>query len=223
GRPEHRHCRDLAASQFNSKRGQPLGLIVAPTVFDRYILALGEPGFFQALAECTHPVRVAVGRCWMQKADHRHRSLRARRHRPYCCAAKPRDEVPPFHSITSSARARSGAGTVMPSALAVLILMTSWKRVGCSTGKSAGWAPLRILSTYTAALRKRSAYIAEYDISPPSSTNQRGTETAGAAINLYHEAPTRTVGDLEDLIWSSACATAAVCADAGALASAVVR
>src|SRR6202043_1850080 len=78
------------------------------------------------------------------------------------------------HSITSSARARSVAGTVMPSALAVFILMTSWKRVGCSTGKSAGWAPLRILSTYTAALRKRSAYIAEYDISPPSSANQIG-------------------------------------------------
>src|SRR6476646_3834236 len=80
----------------------------------------------------------------------------------------------PAHSITSSARASSVAGTVMPSALAVFILMTSWKRVGCSTGKSAGWAPLRILSTYTAALRKRSAYIAEYDISPPSSANQRG-------------------------------------------------
>ena len=59
---------------------------------------------------------------------------------------------PPDHSITSSARARSAAGTVMPSALAVFILMTSWKRVGCSIGKSAGWAPLRILSTYTAAL-----------------------------------------------------------------------
>src|SRR5436190_15245268 len=43
-----------------------------------------------------------------------------------------------IHSITSSARARSVAGTVMPSALAVFILMTSWKRVGCSTGKSAG-------------------------------------------------------------------------------------
>src|SRR5215475_9643934 len=83
------------------------------------------------------------------------------------------------HSITSSARASSVGGTVMPSALAVFILMTSWKRVGCSTGKSAGWAPLRILSTYTAALRKRTAYTAEYDISPPSSTNQRGTETAG--------------------------------------------
>jgi hypothetical protein len=29
------------------------------------------------------------------------------------------------------------------------------------------------------SLAKRSAYIAEYDISPPSSANQRGTETAG--------------------------------------------
>src|SRR5262245_35385656 len=57
------------------------------------------------------------------------------------------DELAPLHSITSSARASSVAGTVMPSALAVFILMTSWKRVRCSTGKSAGWAPLRILST----------------------------------------------------------------------------
>src|SRR6516165_4663203 len=105
--------------------------------------------------------------------------LRARCERPRRSRAKQRDERAAVHSITSSARARSVAGTVMPSALAVFILMTSWKRVGCSTGKSAGWAPLRILSTYTAALRKRSAYIAEYDISPPSSTNQRGTETAG--------------------------------------------
>ena len=67
-------------------------------------------------------------------------------------APEQRDELALSHSITSSARVRSAAGTVMPSALAVFILMTSWKRVGCSTGKSAGWAPLRILSTYTAAL-----------------------------------------------------------------------
>src|SRR5205085_9542210 len=91
----------------------------------------------------------------------------------------PQGGHPPHHSITSSARRRNDSGICRPSALAVFILMTSWKRVGCSTGKSAGWAPLRILSTYTAALRKRSAYIAEYDISPPSSANQRGTETAG--------------------------------------------
>jgi hypothetical protein len=42
------------------------------------------------------------------------------------------------YSISSSARDSSVGGTVMPSALAVFILMTSWKRVGCSTGKSAG-------------------------------------------------------------------------------------
>src|SRR4051794_33692191 len=83
------------------------------------------------------------------------------------------------HSITSSARASSVGGTAMPSALAVFILMISSKRVGCSTGRSAGRAPLRILSTYTAALRNRSTYFGEYDISPPSSANQRGTETAG--------------------------------------------
>jgi class 3 adenylate cyclase len=51
--------------------------------------------------------------------------------------------------------------------------------VGCSSGRSAGWAPFRILSTYTAALRYRSAILGLYDISPPSSANRRGTETAG--------------------------------------------
>ncbi len=53
----------------------------------------------------------------------------------------------PVHSITSSARLRSVGGTVRPSALAVLRLITSLNLVGCSTGKSAGLAPFRILST----------------------------------------------------------------------------
>src|SRR5499433_1632486 len=70
------------------------------------------------------------------------------------------------YSITSSARASSVGGTVRPSARAVFILMTSSKSVGCSTGRSAGRAPFRILSTYTAALRNRSTYLGEYDISP---------------------------------------------------------
>jgi len=48
------------------------------------------------------------------------------------------------HSITSSARARIEGGTVSPSALAVLRLTTSSKVVGCTTGRSAGLAPLRI-------------------------------------------------------------------------------
>jgi hypothetical protein len=60
---------------------------------------------------------------------------------------------PVRYSITWSARASSVAGTSMPSVLAVLRLITSSYLVGCSTGISAGLAPLRILSTYTAARR----------------------------------------------------------------------
>jgi hypothetical protein len=51
------------------------------------------------------------------------------------------------HSITWSARCKRDGGIVRPRALAVLRLMTSSNLVGCSTGKVAGFAPLRILST----------------------------------------------------------------------------
>src|ERR1700756_3125399 len=49
------------------------------------------------------------------------------------------------HSITSSARASSVGGTSKPSAFAVLRLMTSSNLLDCTTGRSAGLAPLRIL------------------------------------------------------------------------------
>src|SRR5262245_51783205 len=55
-----------------------------------------------------------------------------------------RDERAPLHSITSSARAMSAGGTVRPSILAVSWLMTISNFVDCTTGKSAGLAPLRI-------------------------------------------------------------------------------
>src|SRR5215510_298965 len=48
------------------------------------------------------------------------------------------------YSITSSARASSVGGTSRPSALAVCRLMTNSNLVDCSTGRSAGLAPLRI-------------------------------------------------------------------------------
>src|SRR5258705_13891054 len=51
------------------------------------------------------------------------------------------------YSITSSAWASSDDGTVRPSALAVLRLMTSSNLVGRSTGRSDGRAPWRILKT----------------------------------------------------------------------------
>ena len=51
------------------------------------------------------------------------------------------------YSITWSARSSSNGGIVKPRALAVFRFMTSSNFVGCSMGRSAGLAPLRILST----------------------------------------------------------------------------
>jgi hypothetical protein len=48
------------------------------------------------------------------------------------------------------------SGIVRPRALAVRRLITSSNFVGCSIGRSAGFAPLRILSTYVAERRKLS-------------------------------------------------------------------
>jgi hypothetical protein len=53
--------------------------------------------------------------------------------------------------MSSSARTRMDCGIVNPSALAVLRLMISSNFMACSTGRSAGLAPLRILSTNVAA------------------------------------------------------------------------
>ena len=80
--------------------------------------------------------------------------LRARRERPRSRrAAEQRDELAPVHSITSSARSKNVSGIARPSALTVVRLMTSSNLVGCSTGRSAGLVPLRILSTKSAACR----------------------------------------------------------------------
>src|SRR6516165_6524073 len=61
-----------------------------------------------------------------------------------------------FQSITSWARASSDGGISRPSAFAVLRLTTRSNLVGCWTGRSAGFVPRRILSTCSAAWRKRS-------------------------------------------------------------------
>src|SRR5690349_14856760 len=60
------------------------------------------------------------------------------------------------YRITRCARASTLGGIVRAICLAVLRLITSSNLVGCSTGKSAGLAPLRILSTYAALRRNRS-------------------------------------------------------------------
>ena len=60
------------------------------------------------------------------------------------------------HSITSSARTSNVGETVRPSVLAVLRFITSSNFVGCWTGRSAGFAPFKMASTYMAARRTRS-------------------------------------------------------------------
>ena len=60
------------------------------------------------------------------------------------------------YSITWSASNCIEDGTLRPNALAVFILMTSSNLVGCSTGRSAGFAPFSILSTNEAARRNKS-------------------------------------------------------------------
>src|SRR6266511_656307 len=49
------------------------------------------------------------------------------------------------YSITASVRAINVGGMSRPSVFAVLRLITNSILVGCSTGRSAGFAPLRIL------------------------------------------------------------------------------
>ena len=72
-----------------------------------------------------------------------------RRLRSDCCAraAQERDELAPLHSITSSAREGSEGATSMPSAFAVVRLITNSYLVGACTGRSAGFSPRRTRST----------------------------------------------------------------------------
>src|SRR5207248_6317060 len=72
--------------------------------------------------------------------------LRTRSQRPSGSrATNQRDELAAGdHSITSSASNCNELGTSMPSALAVCRLMTNSNLVDCKTGRSAGFAPLRI-------------------------------------------------------------------------------
>src|SRR5262249_32981072 len=75
------------------------------------------------------------------------RLLRACSERPRRGHSDKRHQLSPLHSITSSARARSDGGMVRPSTLAGLRLVSNSNLSFCWTGRSAGLAPLSILST----------------------------------------------------------------------------
>ena len=61
-----------------------------------------------------------------------------------------------FHLTKSSACCKTESGIVSPRALAVFRLTTSSNFLGCSMGKSPGFAPWSIRSTYPADRRKTS-------------------------------------------------------------------
>src|SRR5262249_37667863 len=148
---------DLATNQIGGERRKSVIAAFRPAILDRHILALDIAGLLQTLMKRAHHGCEAVGQSAVEEPDHRHcRLLRPRRQRPRRRAAEKRNERAALHSITSSARASSVGGTSRPSALAVTRLTTRSNLVGCSTGMSAGFAPRRILSTYSAARRKRS-------------------------------------------------------------------
>src|SRR5262249_34468701 len=85
------------------------------------------------------------------------RSERPEAPQPDSCTAADTSLV---YSITSSARASSVDGISRPRAFAVVMFMTRSNLVGCSTGRSAGFAPRRILSTKSAARRNKSGKFA---------------------------------------------------------------
>ena len=96
-------------------------------VLDANIAPDREAEVCQRLQERHAQRRLGIGRPAAEVADDRHRQLlRARRERPpHRRPAEKGDEFAPLHySITSSAATCRVSGTTMPSALAVLRLMT---------------------------------------------------------------------------------------------------
>src|SRR5262249_14455319 len=125
------------ADKFCGQRGQPVEMALRPAECDCEIASLDKSGFAQSLTKGGDHARRLSRRSAAQKPDHRHRRLlRPRRERPARCrAAEEGDEFAAVHSITSSARASSCAGTSIPSCFAVFRLITNSYLVGVCTGR----------------------------------------------------------------------------------------
>src|SRR5215475_13281795 len=150
---------DLEPDELGRDLGEALIASLGPAILDGDGSILDPAEFAQPLYKSSSPLAPCQRSGRAQESDGRQlaRLLPLRHHRPSSRAAEQRDEVAPSylrgHSITSSAVCRNGSGMVRPSAFAVLRLMTSSNLVGCWTGRSLAFAPLRIRSTYPAACR----------------------------------------------------------------------
>ena len=137
---DHRH---RPADQIVGQSRKPLGLVVRPAIFDRNVLTFDKACFAQASPQSGHEVLGARGGATANEPDHGHcRLLRARREGPRGRSARKCDELAASHSITSSAVASKLDATSRPSIRAARALITNL--LDCTTGRSAGFAPLRM-------------------------------------------------------------------------------
>ena len=136
---------DLQPDQLGREVGQPVEPTLRESILDDDVLALDPPELTQPFPERLAGTAVTGGRAGREEADpiDLPRRLRLGGERRGEEAEGASDEGSPVHYwITSSARASTAGGIVRPSALAVLRLITNSNFVGCSTGRSAGFAPL---------------------------------------------------------------------------------
>src|SRR5262249_25246710 len=111
----------IETDKIDGETVQPIIRIICRTQFTDKIPPLEISKFTHSLLKTRVVFCQDRSRRPAQNSDPPHlRHLRPRRHRPSRRAPKPRDELPPSHSITSSARSRNDWGIVRPSALAVL-------------------------------------------------------------------------------------------------------
>src|SRR5262249_19352806 len=145
---------DHVRIKFDKVRGcgaNEVHVVAGPAFVELRVDAGGPSAFSQLLAKGAH-ARLRFRVCRRERhqyADPAHACvlLRTRRERPRGRrGAEQGDELAPPHSITSLARASKLSGTVRPSALAVLRLITSSYLVGACTGRSDGFSPLKMRS-----------------------------------------------------------------------------
>src|SRR5215469_18304129 len=139
---------DSTVDEFSGQGGGTVIVAMCPTKLKRNALAFNEAAILQAAPKRFYQMCRLFGRPRTQESNDWQRLLRVHGDRPSRRAAEQHDELATAaHSITSSARVSSIGEILMPSAFAVIRLMTRSNLVGCSTGRPAGLAPRKILST----------------------------------------------------------------------------
>ena len=137
--------------QVGRELRKPSGVALGPAGLDQDVPVLDPAALPQLFPEALPQANLRrVGGLFPQDADaiHLPRLLRlGGERRGERTGQRGHQKAAAVHySMTLSARASSDGGIVRPRALAVLRLMTSSYLDACSTGRSAGLAPLRIFA-----------------------------------------------------------------------------